>query len=226
MARRCKAAGFRHVKIKVASGEDAERVAAVRSILGPSASIRLDANGAFKPADALRFLESVAGCGIDCIEQPIPRGSAAELAALRAASPVPVMADESIVTVQDAEELIAASAVDSFNLRISKCGGIGGTLAISAQAASAGVGVQLGCHVGETAVLSAAGRCLAAFLADLRFVEGSYGTHLLKEDIANEDIAFGPGGEAPLLAGAGLGINVRDDLLDKHAALRIPVGEE
>lgn len=217
IARRCQAVGFSHVKMKVSGHEDTERVAAVRDILGPAVSIRLDANAAFNLSTAVPFLKSVEEYDIACIEQPIPRGDPGELATLRSLSPIPVMADESVVTIRDAERLIEAEAVDYFNLRVSKCGGIHNTLAIFGRAKSAGIGIQLGCQVGETAILSAAGRHLAAHMEGVRFLEGSYGTHLLAEDISEETVGFGPGGKAPLLTGDGLGITVREELLEKYS---------
>lgn len=217
-AQRIKAAGLRHVKLKVAVPADADMVRRVRDILGPSVSLRLDANGAFSPDTAIRFLAAIAPCAIAAIEQPIPRGDPQTMAALRIATPIPLMADESLVTRQDAADLIAHQACDLFNLRLSKCGGLANTLAVAAMARQANVGLQLGCQVGETALLSAAGRHLAAHLADLRFVEGSYGAYLLTEDIVREDIRFGPGGLAPLLHHPGLGVTVREDLLAQYAA--------
>lgn len=216
-AERCRAAGFKHVKMKVSRVEDADRVGMVRDILGSSASMRLDANGAFNPNTAVRFLRSVENFDIECIEQPMARGNPADLAALRSSSPIPVMADESIVTIDDAIDLAKWEAVDYFNLRISKCGGIHNTLVISDIARSAGIGIQLGCQVGETAILSAAGRHLAAYLQGLRFVEGSYSTHLLVEDISEENTVLGPAGKTPILTGAGFGITVREAMLDKYA---------
>ena len=223
MAQRCKEAGFKYIKMKVSGEEDAMGVAAVRTILGPSACIRLDANTAFNQKTAAQFLKSVEQYDIECIEQPIPRGDPSELAELRASSPIPIMADESIVTIQDAQRLIDRNAVDYFNLRISKCGGLYKTIAIYDLARSAGIGIQLGCQVGETAILSAAGRHLAAYLQDLRYVEGSYSTHLLLQDISREDVVFGYGGRAAVLAGVGLGITVREELLDKYAEEKISV---
>ena len=217
IAHNCKAAGFKYVKMKVSGDEDSERIAMVRKILGPSVSIRLDANGAFSLETARQFMASAEEFDIECIEQPVPRGNPIELATLRSSSPIPIMADESVVTILDAKELIQKKAVDYFNLRISKCGGLYRTLAIADLARFAGIGIQLGCQVGETAILSAAGRHLAAHLADLHFVEGSYGTHLLTEDIAEENIVFGAGGNAPILTGPGLGVTVREELVDKYA---------
>ena len=216
-AQRCRAAGFTQVKMKVGGVGDVDRVRRVRDVLGPSVSLRLDANAAFRPETAIRFAESVADCDIDSLEQPIPRGAPAVLARLRRACPIPIVADESVVTMADARALIAADAVDAFNLRVSKCGGILPTIKMADAAREAGVGIQLGCQVGETALLSAAGRHVAAHSPDLRFIEGSYGTHLLVEDVAVEDLTFGPGGRAPGLTGTGLGVTVRRDVLERYA---------
>ena len=127
------------------------------------------------------------------------------------------MVDESLITTEDAQALIAAAACDFFNLRISKCGGIAKTIAIAQLAETAGIKLQVGCQVGETAVLSAAGRHLAAWLDEVAFVEGSYGELLLTEDISRESIYFGNGGRASLLRQPGLGITVQEHLLKKYA---------
>jgi len=223
IARRCVAAGIETIKLKVCKAGDVEVVSTVRDIVGNTASIRLDANSAFNPDTVLPFLSSVSKYDIECIEQPIPRGNPTDLAKIRSASPIRVMADESVVSIRDAVELIEKKAVDYFNLRISKCGGLHNTLEIAELAGSAGIGIQLGCQVGETAILSAAGRHAAAHLEDLRFVEGSFGTHLLVEDIAQEDLVFGLGGYAPVLTDPGLGITVQEEILDKYAQTTIPV---
>ena len=81
------------------------------------------------------------------------------------------------------------------------------TLRLAELTRQAGIGFQLGCQVGETAILSAAGRHLAAHLNDAKFIEGSYGSLLLEEDIAAESVQFGYGGKAPLLNGIGSGID-------------------
>ena len=221
IAQRCKDTGFKHIKMKVTGINDANMVGTVRNILGADVSLRLDANAAFNCETALEFIKSVEKYNIASIEQPIPRGDPAKLAALRSSSPIPLMADESIVTLQDARDL--KDAVDYFNLRLSKCGGFFNTLAIYKYAVSAGIGVQLGCQVGETAILSAAGRHLAAHLRELQFTEGSYSTLLLKEDISKERIIIGTNGNSDPLTGNGLGITVQEELLDKYAENKILV---
>ncbi len=219
----CKQYAVKHIKIKVGAGDDCDRVAAVREIVGNSVSLRIDANGAYDVKGALSLIYSLQPLRIDCVEQPVPRGDISAFAQVKAYSPIQIMADESVVTSRDAEELIQNNACDLFNVRISKNGGLFKTLQIAAMARQAGIGLQLGCQVGETAILSAAGRHLAAHMPDLRFTEGSYGKLLLEEDITREPIQFGHGGRAPLITGDGLGIRVNEDVLEKYAEKTISV---
>ena len=216
-AKHFKSFGVQHIKIKIGGSHDHERVSAIRQTLGRSVSLRVDANGAYAVPQAIAILTDLAEFNIDSAEQPIPRGDPAELARVRARSPIPVMADESLVTVADGRALVAEKACDFFNLRLSKCGGIGRSLELARIAIRAGLKLQLGCQVGETAILSAAGRHVAAYLEDLVFVEGSYGSLLLTEDVSENNITFGRGGKAPALQGPGLGVKVSEDRLRKYA---------
>jgi muconate cycloisomerase len=220
-ASQMKLVGLRQIKLKVGYPDDAARARAVREVLGQEASLRVDANGAWTFDQAVATLTALAPNRIDAVEQPLPRGEVDELVRLRAASPIPIMADESLITLNDARSLAAARAVDFFNIRISKCGGLHRSLAISQIANDAGIRIQIGSLVGETAILSAAGRHLAAALADVAFVEGSYGTLLLAEDLSSQSLRFGHRGEAPVLTGPGLGVEVLPALLHKYAIQQI-----
>jgi muconate cycloisomerase len=208
---------IRQLKIKVGEDERRERVAAVREVVGRDVSLRLDANGAYDVTQAIRTLSELSAFDIASIEQPIERGNPADLTIVKNHTQIPLMVDESLVTLRDAEALIEAGACDYFNLRISKCGGLTRTLKLARMAESAGLKAQLGSHVGETAILSAAGRHVAAHLRNLSFVEGSYGQLLLSEDLSQDSISFGHGGRAALLRGPGLGVKVREELLCKYA---------
>ncbi len=106
---------------------------------------------------------------------------------------------------------------DLFNLRLSKCGGYIPSLRLAQFARQHGLGYQLGCQVGETAILSAAGRHFASSVRDIRYVEGSYDRHLVKEALGTEDITFGWGGWAPALAGPGLGVAIDPAALERVA---------
>jgi len=225
LAKLAKDFGFKYIKIKVGGKDDIKRISAVRDILGGNISIRLDANGAFNIKEAMQFIKSVEKFDIDCIEQPIARGSVSGLEIIKSNTSIPIMVDESIVTYNDAQELIANNACDYFNLRISKCGGIYNTLAIADLAKRENIKIQLGCHVGETAILSSVGRHIAAYLDSIDFVEGSFGTMLLKEDIAEESINFGQKGVASVLNGVGFGIKICDQYLEKYAVKKIKSDE-
>jgi muconate cycloisomerase len=113
---------------------------------------------------------------------------------------------------------VARRTADLFNVRLSKCGGILASLRIIALAQRSGLGVQLGCHPGETALLSAAGRHLASRVAGLRYVEGSYDRHILAANLTRQDITFGYGGWARALDGPGLGVDVDPAALEALTA--------
>jgi len=209
--------GLQYIKIKTTGEEDYPRIQAIRKVVGAEVSLRIDGNGIYNVESAINACQKLAELQIDSVEQPIPRCKPETLAELKAKSPIPIMVDESLVTLEDAKALIANNACDFFNLRISKCGGIAQTLEIAELALSKGIKLQLGCQVGETAILSAAGRHIAAYLDDVMFVEGSYGRLLLTEDISTESIHFGNGGKAGLLRKPGLGIEVKNSILEKYA---------
>jgi L-alanine-DL-glutamate epimerase-like enolase superfamily enzyme len=217
LARHMTLIGFGAIKIKVGFEDDVARVRAIREAVGPRVSLRVDANGAWTLGQALEVLDGLASCGVVAVEQPLPRGGLDEWKRLKGLSPIPLMADESLVTRADAEGLFTEPVVDAVNIRVSKCGGLARSLELAALAARAGVRVQVGSDVGETAILSAAGRHLAAALPDLAFAEGSYGALLLTEDVSAESIRFGHRGEARVLTGPGLGVQVLEDRLRRFA---------
>lgn len=226
-AKQFKLFGIREVKIKIVDKDDIKRVEAVRGVLGDDARLRVDANGAFDAASAIEIAEALTPFKIEIFEQPVARKkSVRELRKVRRQSSIPIMADESLVTERDARSLIEMEACDYFNLRLSKCGGFRRTLHLARMAEAAGVRLQLGSQVGETAILSAAARHLAAHLDGLAFVEGSYGKLLLAEDVSREPLHFGHAGSARTLRGEGLGIQVREDVLRKYARTTIRLGED
>ena len=217
MAKRFKQFGLPHLKVKVTGTADRERIATIRAAVGPTVSLRIDGNGAYTVESAITACQELAEFSIDSAEQMIPRGDPAALARVQATVPIPQMADESLITLADAQALIDTQACQWFNLRISKCGGLAQTIEIAQLAQAHNIRLQLGCQVGETAILSAAGRHLAAWLSQLDFVEGSYGKLLLSQDISRRPIHFGHRGKAPLLTRPGLGIGVQDDILTTYA---------
>jgi muconate cycloisomerase len=207
--------GFQQVKVKVGieGYDDVKRLKMVRSRFGPDASIRVDANEAWSPGEAVERIRGLEPYGIDSVEQPLPHEQLSANRELRKQIPIPIMFDESLCGLIDAERAVQGQLCDLFNLRLSKCGGFIPSLRLAQFAMRAGLGYQLGCQVGETAILSSAGRMFATAVKGLKFLEGSYDRHLVRESLAAEDITFRRGGLAPMLSGCGLGIRIADDKL-------------
>ena len=131
------AAGFDCFKVKVGLPDDAERVAAVRDAIGPDGLIRLDANGAWSPREAIEHLDRLAALGIDLVEQPC--ASLAELAEVRFAAGVPVAADESVRTVAARLSAAEIGACDLVCVKSSPAGGVTAARELIAAARANGI---------------------------------------------------------------------------------------
>jgi len=221
IARRLVKLGIRAIKVKIGTENDVARLRAVRQAAGDEANLRADANGAWSAEEAVQRLMELESFNLQAVEQPVAAADIAGLKMVREKSGLPVMVDESLVTAEQARLLIEQRACDLFNVRLSKCGGFTGSLALVKLAQEFGIKVQVGAQVGETGILSAAGRTLAAHLPELAFAEGSFGTWLLSEDITFDNVAFGYGGAAPLLKTRGLGVTINDESLDRLAVNKI-----
>ncbi len=217
-----RATGFRQVKVKVgiAGQDDAARLAAVRRWAGRGMDLRVDANEAWTPGEAADRIRALEPFGITSVEQPVRHEDAGSLAAIRKQVQVPIMLDESLCSEVDAERAVRYGWCDLFNLRLSKCGGFIPSLRLAELAARHGLGYQLGCQVGETALLSAAGRQFATSVRDIRFLEGSYDRRLVLDWLAEEDITFGTGGWAPMLTGCGLGVRIEPERVEAMTVRR------
>jgi L-Ala-D/L-Glu epimerase len=207
--------GFRSCKVKVgaAGDDDIARLKTIRRWMGWKADLRLDANGAWRATEARERFAALAGFGISSVEQPLPHEELAALAELRSQVVIPIMLDESLTSEVDAQAAIDGRLCDLFNIRLSKCGGFLASLRLAAAAKRAGIGYQLGCHPGETGILSAAGRHWATSVTGIRYLEGSYDRYLFDRLLTNEDLTFGYGGRAPALTGPGLGATVNPAVL-------------
>ncbi|MEX0725039.1 MAG: enolase C-terminal domain-like protein [Planctomycetaceae bacterium] len=208
-------ARMRHVKIKVgvAGKNDLARLRAVRKAIGPRMDLRIDANEAWTPEELPRQLERFRDVNISSVEQPVPHEQLAGLAGQRGKSAIPIMLDESVCTREDLELAVREGYCDLVNLRISKCGGLISTCLIAAAAHEQGIGYQLGCQVGETGILSAAGRHLATSLSHFKYCEGSYDRYILQRQLTAPDITCDWSGRAPALTSPGLGVDVDRDAL-------------
>ncbi len=216
------------VKIKVgrALADDCRVLESARTTLGSECSIRIDANGAWLPEQALAAIAAFAPYGVESVEQPVTPEDLAGLAYVTARSPIPVLADESLASFEDAERLASLRACHGFNIRISKCGGLINSARIARVAGDSGLSCMLGAQVGETAVLSAAGRQFATRIDGLLQLEGSYGTILLERDVGRQDLTIPPGGVAPAITTPGLGVDVDPAAVEPYVHARVRIGSD
>lgn len=209
-------AGFSQVKVKVGieGQDDVKRLGTMRRWLGRKMNVRIDANEAWAPAAAAARIAELEPFGVTSVEQPVRHEDVECLAAVRERVKTPIMLDESLCGPVDAERAVRGGWCDLFNIRLSKCGGFIPSLRLAQFAKRHGLGYQLGCQVGETAILSAAGRHFATSVADIRYLEGSYDRHLVREALAVDDLTFRRDGSAPALVGGGLAFQLDPARLD------------
>ena len=216
--------GLRDFKLKVGTPDDRDYLQAVlnylrRPLAKGRATLRVDANGAWSKESAIEWLSVTRDAPICAVEQPLPRGREAELRDLVTAARAGVtrgmnaagrilVHDESLITIDDAQGLIQLGVADGFNIRISKCGGLLPSLRLAALARRENVRIQLGCMVGETSILSAAGLRFLEVCPGVTWAEGCFGSFLLSADVVRKELRFGYAGRPPRLKAPGLGVAV------------------
>lgn len=203
---------FRQVKVKVGADgiSDVDLLRRVRRIVGRKVDLRLDANEAWHCQEVASKIARLMMFRPTSLEQPVPHSEVAGLKQVRSQISVPIMLDESLCCLEDAQRAIAGGWCDLFNIRLSKCGGISHSLAIAALARKHGIGYQLGCQVGETGILSAAGRHFACNVPDIRYLEGSFDRFLVRDALTEQDLTFHYGGKGQRLNGPGLSIDINE----------------
>ncbi len=170
-ARRLVAAGFRILKLK--GGRDVEsdiaRVHAVRRALGPGIALRFDANQGYGLEQAHAFVEATRPCKLELLEQPTPAGDPDAMGRL-AGSGLPIMADESLLSLADAFRLARGRLVHMINVKLMKVGGLTEALRIGAVARAGGLAVMVGC-MDEATLAIAAGLAFALARPGVRYAD-------------------------------------------------------
>ncbi len=211
-----------NVKIKIDElTAGLEYIKRISSELGKDTAIRIDANGAFSAEEALTLVSKLESWGIDicAFEQPVPGSDLSGLSRVSKEAKVQVIADESFRNREEMRELMGQNTGIGFNIRVSKCGGIRNALSLYRLAQKKGAFCQIGCHVGETGILAAATRHLAALCEDIPLLEGSYSNYVLEEDITREQVTFGKAGKAALLPGPGTGVSPAYERLSRWSRM-------
>ena len=144
---RFKAEGFPAIKVKLGGTkeDDVARIKAIREGIGSEHPLRIDANQGWQTAAyAIEVLQALAEYNIEHCEEPISRYRFMELSKVSAASPIPIMADESCGDEWDAERLIQLKACQMFNIKLGKSGGFFKGKKIAELGAAAGMHMQVG----------------------------------------------------------------------------------
>jgi o-succinylbenzoate synthase len=216
-ARQAASRGFRALKLKVgaaALARDVARASAVRNAVGPELELRLDANGAWDEATARDALEQLAPLQIAFVEQPVAARDLDALARLRAASPVPIAADESVRDELRATAIVERKAADLLIVKPAAVGGLRPARRIAERALAAGLGV-VATGLLDSGIGTAAALHFAASLPGPLRAAGLAADALLQEDLTT--LPRVRAGERALPAGPGLGVTPRPKAIARLA---------
>lgn len=192
------------LKLKLGSPEGlAADQAMVEAVLAeaPEAKILVDANGGWDLAGAIAMAGWLADRGIVYLEQPLPVGCEAQLANLKARSPLPIFVDESCFDGRDIPRL--APHIDGINIKLMKCGGLTEAARMVATARACGLRVMFGCY-SDSALANTAALHLGAW-ADYLDLD----SHLNLIDDRFLGAAIAPGGRLLPGEAPGLGVQIR-----------------
>jgi muconate cycloisomerase len=218
-AGRLKHAGFHSFKIKIGQKDrkqDIARFKAVREAVGEEATIRVDGNAAYTFTEAREILAELRRFNVADAEQPLARGDLKSLAELRRSAGVPIAAQESVSSPEDALAVLEENAADLLKIKLTHIGGFQRGLQVAAVVGAKGLPVVVGQGSACTTLLSAAEMHLHASLENAQ--PGGEMTGFLR--LGEQDI-FSPlkvtEGKVSLPAQPGLGIAVDRDKLKQFA---------
>jgi L-Ala-D/L-Glu epimerase len=217
--------GVQSLKLKVGSGQDKDVacVRAVREVVPSSVAIRLDANQAWDKMTALNILNAIADCNVQVCEQPLPFWDFDGLKHLCERSPVAIMADESIFDAHDAFRLAQMRAVDYFNIKLAKSGGLNGALKINAIGEAAGIPCMLG-GMSESLIGVSAGAHLVCACPNITLHDLDSPFHFVENPVLG-GVDFDPDGTITLSVTPGHGADLKPEWREKSRRAVITAGQ-
>lgn len=158
--------GYETLKIKVGkdSIKDIERMKAIRKAIGYDVKLRIDANQGWRPKEAVKVLKQMedAGLNIEFVEQPVAAHDIDGLKFVTDNVSIPVLADESVFSPEDALKILQSRAADFVNIKLMKTGGLHNALKICSMAEIYGVECMIGCMLEAKVSVTAAVHLAAA----------------------------------------------------------------
>jgi len=205
--------GFKALKIKAGFSfeEDIERIKAVRDRVGPKVALRIDANQGWKEKQILNSLKKLEVFDLEFIEQPVKAKDLKGLRKLRENTNIPIMADESVCSPEDALKIIKSEAVDLINIKLMKAGGLIKAKEIIEIAEQSKISCMMGCMCESNVGISAAAH-LASALTNIKFADLDSDV-LLKDKLVLEGGAELKDSQRIPPRGTGLGIARIDEQL-------------
>ena len=212
------ARGITIFKLKVAEGDPEHELQAVdaiaRAVQG-RARLRADANGGWDEATAARVIPRLAALGVEYIEQPVPRWNVVAMARLVRSSSIPIMADESVYTPEEALTIVRNEAAHAFCLKLAKAGGILATKKMAAIGEAAGFSCVISTML-ETSLGCAAALHFAASSRAVNLGSELLGPLFLADDIAEEPVQYEQG-QILVPQRPGLGVRLDEGKLHHYA---------
>ena len=181
--------------------------------LGNKASVYGDLNAAWDETQARSLLPALGDNGMLLIEQPVQSWNRAGMARVREKISMPILADESVRTIQDALDLVNLAAADSISLKPLKSGGLMVCQQIAAVAATSGVSCYAGTFL-ESSIGTASMMHLVAATPNIDFGNELVGPIWLADDLVREPVEYRDN-QVWVKHGAGLGVDLDEDKV-KH----------
>ena len=205
--------------VKIGHGDPAENVAralAVKKALGDRASVRVDVNQGWDESTACWGIARLQAGGIDVIEQPVPRWNIGAMRRLTEKFDVPIMADEAVVTQEDAMQFARDAAADAFSIKVTKHGGLVRTKRVAAIAEAAGISLFGGTMI-EGQIGTSACAQIFATLPRLAWGCQLFGPQLLTDDVAAAPVVRYEEFELLVPDKPGFGVELDEDKVRFHS---------
>ena len=171
-AQRWAQAGFRALKVKVGRDPkaDLDRLRAIRGAVGTRIELRIDGNQGYTWSQALGLARAAKDLNISIFEQPVATTDVEGMRVLTESSPIPIMADEMVLTPDDAKKVRWANAAKAVNLKLMKHGGVCRAIDVNTICESAGYPTMVGC-MGEPQISIAAALAFALGQKNVRWLD-------------------------------------------------------
>src|SRR6056297_65568 len=212
---------YHSIMVKVGGDpiHDANRVLAVRDVLGKNFPIIVDANQGWDYSSAMQFIEIAREADLKLFEQPLDAENLEGMASIRQKCGVPVSVDESLLSYRHAQEVIRLGAADVFSIKVCKNGGVKHSLEIIELARSKGIDILFNSMI-EEGITQAASLNIALTVSNLYEWGHAYFSPLRLDDDITDYVSNIVEGKVKATTKPGLGVDIREDVLEKYVTGR------